>query len=81
MNNLYLERFNFFVNLETMSRPHGSFITPEDMESATLKAMIYAIAEVDPTVGIPVSMCIDVDDIMTLIKELEVQSDDVKKIH
>jgi len=74
MNNLYIERFNFFINLETMSRPHGTFITPEDMEATTLRAMIYAIAEVDPTDGIKGSMCIDVDDIMTLIKELEVQS-------
>jgi hypothetical protein len=81
MNNLYLERFNFYVNLEAMSRPHGSFITHEDLEATTLRAMIYAIAEVDPTDGIKESRCIDVDDILILIKELEVQSDDVKKIH
>lgn len=75
MNNLYLERFNFYVNVETMSRPHGSFMTPEDMEATTLRAMIYAIAEVYSTDGVKESRCIDVDDILKLIKELEVQSD------
>jgi hypothetical protein len=39
-----LDRFNEYLNQECASMPHGSFISFEHLEAATLRASIYAFA-------------------------------------
>jgi hypothetical protein len=39
-----IDRFNEYLNLECASIPHGSFISFEHLESATLRATLYAFA-------------------------------------
>jgi hypothetical protein len=39
-----LDRFNEYLNEECASTPHGSFISFEHLEAATLRASIYAFA-------------------------------------
>jgi len=39
-----LDRFNEYLNEECASMPHGSFISFEHLEAATLRASIYAFA-------------------------------------
>jgi hypothetical protein len=39
-----LDRFNEYLNEECASMPHGSFISFEHLEAATLRAFIYAFA-------------------------------------
>jgi hypothetical protein len=56
-----------------MSRPHGSFITYEDMEATSLRGMIYTLTHEDPYNPNVSNMSISVDDILTLIEELEHQ--------
>ena len=39
-----MDRFNEYLNEECASMPHGSFISFEHLEAATLRASIYAFA-------------------------------------
>jgi hypothetical protein len=39
-----LDRFNEYLNSECAAMPHGSFISFEHLEAATLRASIYAFA-------------------------------------
>ncbi len=39
-----LDRFNEYLNEECASMPHGSFISFEHLEAATLRATLYAFA-------------------------------------
>jgi hypothetical protein len=39
-----IDRFNEYLNQECASMPHGSFISFEHLEAATLRATLYAFA-------------------------------------
>ncbi len=39
-----IDRFNEYLNEECASMPHGSFISFEHLEAATLRATLYAFA-------------------------------------
>ena len=39
-----IDRFNQYLNEECASMPHGSFISFEHLEAATLRAALYAFA-------------------------------------
>jgi hypothetical protein len=39
-----IDRFNEYLNQECASMPHGSFISFEHLEAATLRATLYAFS-------------------------------------
>ncbi len=70
MTNINLTRFNHYMNLEFMSAEHGMAISMEELESMTLRAMLYSFAgseNPDPNSEIKVF------DIINLIEDLDHQ--------
>lgn len=65
-----LDRFNHYMNLEFMSAAYGTALSMEELESMSLRAMLYALTgSEEPN---PLSK-IEVSDIINLIEELDHQ--------
>ena len=69
-----LDRFNEYLNEECASMPHGSFISFEHLEAATLRASIYAFAR-----KYNMKDQIPVEDLENLANRIEEQGDEFLK--
>lgn len=69
-SNYRLNRFNHFINLENMSKPHGYTITIEELEALAIRASIYAIlGEFEPNKDEQINIL----ELVNLAEELEAQ--------
>ena len=69
-----LDRFNEYLNQECASMPHGSFISFEHLEAATLRAAIYAFAR-----KYNMKESIPVEDLENLANRIEAQGNEFLK--
>ncbi|AEC53109.1 hypothetical protein SCRM01_163c [Synechococcus phage S-CRM01] len=74
-NLLPIDIYNSYMNMEASSYPHGSWMTYEDMQISALAGAIHACVTVDDY-G---TRIIYVDELDKLIKDLEDQSNKLKK--
>jgi len=65
-----LSRFNHYMNLEFMSSSYGTAVSIEELESMSLRAMLYSIVGSENP---DADSEIKVFDIITLIEELDHQ--------
>jgi len=71
-----IDRFNEYLNQECASMPHGSFISFEHLEAATLRATLYAFArKYNMKENIPV------EDLENLADLIEAQGNESIKRH
>jgi hypothetical protein len=71
-----LDRFNEYLNQECASMPHGSFISFEHLEAATLRAALYAFArKYNMKENIPV------EDLKNLADRIEAQGNESIQKH
>ena len=71
-----LDRFNEYLNQECASMPHGSFISFEHLEAATLRATLYAFAR-----KYNMKESIPVEDLHNLANLIEAQGNESIKKH
>ncbi len=69
-----LNRFNEYLNEECASMPHGSFISFEHLEAATLRATLYAFAR-----KYNMKESIPVEDLENLANLIEAQGNEYLK--
>ena len=69
-----IDRFNQYLNEECASMPHGSFISFEHLEAATLRAAIYAFAR-----KYNMKESIPVEDLENLANRIEEQGNEFLK--
>ena len=71
-----IDRFNEYLNEKCASMPHGSFISFEHLEAATLRAAIYAFAR-----KYNMKDQIPVEDLENLANRIEEQGNESIKRH
>ena len=69
-----IDRFNEYLNQECASMPHGSFISFEHLEAATLRATLYAFAR-----KYNMKESIPVEDLENLANRIEAQGNEFLK--
>ena len=69
-----IDRFNEYLNEKCASMPHGSFISFEHLEAATLRASIYAFAR-----KYNMKESIPVEDLENLANRIEAQGNEFLK--
>lgn len=65
-----LTRFNHYMNFEFMSSPHGTAISMEELESMSLRSLLYALTGDDNP---DANADIKVFDVINLIEDLDHQ--------
>lgn len=71
-----IDRYNEYLNQECASMPHGSFISFEHLQAATLRATLYAFAR-----KYHITDKIDVEDLELLANQIEEQGNESNKRH
>jgi hypothetical protein len=71
-----IDRFNEYLNQECASMPHGSFISFEHLEAATLRATLYAFSR-----KYSMKESIPVEDLENLADLIEAQGNESIKRH